>query len=387
MPRAVVLLQAMKHVVLWAADSEADLFSEARRSLPEARLTRHPSALLEAELPGAAHRALPQMAFARQWLAGAVPVLAGSIREWAEAVAGDVRSGLPEDRPWLLDVQPHYGEAPAHRIGARAWHTLRKSGSVPPREQPRGVAPDPEAGRRRCELIRQAVIEVLKKSRRHLLRNLRPHPLPFTPEDSLAQVLLTSPGEGFISVRPTPLPSQLWHLVSPFPCGIVEVPPDRDAPSRAFAKLVESGLRLGDQIEPGQICVDLGAAPGSWTYAAARRGARVTAVDRSPLRSDLMESRNVRFTPGDAFTFRPDKPVDWLLCDVIAEPERSVRLLLDWARAGWCRRFVVTLKLREGDAIETLEVLKREMPACSERWCVKKLTSNKKEVCVFGVVA
>ena len=57
----------------------------------------------------------------------------------------------------------------------------------------------------------------------------------------------------------------------------------------------EAEARLGRRIAPGDRCVDLGASPGSWTYVAVTRGARVTAVDRSELRPDLMQSRQVRF--------------------------------------------------------------------------------------------
>jgi 23S rRNA (cytidine2498-2'-O)-methyltransferase len=92
--------------------------------------------------------------------------------------------------------------------------------------------------------------------------------------------------------------------------------------------------------------VDLGAAPGSWTYLALNRGAHVTAVDRSPLRQDLMNHPRLRFMRGDAFQFKPPLPVDWLLCDVVAAPERSAELLLRWLRNRWCRHFVVTLKLK-----------------------------------------
>jgi 23S rRNA C2498 (ribose-2'-O)-methylase RlmM len=50
---------------------------------------------------------------------------------------------------------------------------------------------------------------------------------------------------------------------------------DKATPSRAYAKLVEAKLRLGRAIRAGETCVDLGASPGSWTYVAVTRGARV----------------------------------------------------------------------------------------------------------------
>ena len=47
---------------------------------------------------------------------------------------------------------------------------------------------------------------------------------------------------------------------------------------------------------------------------------------------------------GDAFGYRPPEPVDWLLCDVICRPERTLELAETWMREGLCRRLVATLK-------------------------------------------
>ena len=67
------------------------------------------------------------------------------------------------------------------------------------------------------------------------------------------------------------------------------------------------------------------AAPGGWAYSALRRGARVTAVDRAPLLPPAGGHPNLTTVLGNAFTFTPPaRPVDWLLCDVICEPPRSV---------------------------------------------------------------
>jgi hypothetical protein len=55
-----------------------------------------------------------------------------------------------------------------------------------------------------------------------------------------------------------------------------------------------------------------------------------------------MRHPHLVFHQGNAFTFQPDQPVDWLLCDVIAAPSRSIELLMKWVRQRWARRFVVT---------------------------------------------
>jgi 23S rRNA (cytidine2498-2'-O)-methyltransferase len=207
---------------------------------------------------------------------------------------------------------------------------------------------------------------------------------PFAPADSLVQVLLTSPEAGWLSVAPLPGPYALRRMVWPFPKGEIPLTRDQQAPSRAFAKLVEAERRMGRRIELGETCVDLGASPGSWSYVALKRGASVTAVDRSSLRDDLMRNPRLRFIRGDAFAFAPEQPVDWLLCDVIAAPQRSIELTVEWLRRQWAKRFVVTIKFKGRRDYAQLDRLKTELPRLVEEWYLVHLCANKNEVCVFG---
>jgi 23S rRNA (cytidine2498-2'-O)-methyltransferase len=372
---------------LWAEDAEAELRAELSQAFPAAPVRSEPGAVLASEFVTVAEPRLPHLVYARQWLADAELVRAESIRAWAEAIAERTAGILPDDQPWGLHIEPHYGVKTVHRMGARAWHTAQRSRSSESGKtavQERSGEVESSAGRHRCRLIREAVAELLRKRRRHLLRRLRSEPAAFTPADSLVQVLLTSPEAGYVSVCRAPVPAAQSHLISAFPKGEVAVASDPLAPSRAFAKLVEAEQRMGRGIGRGATCVDLGASPGSWTYVAVQRGANVVAVDRSELREDLMSEGRVRFQRGDAFRFEPERPVDWLLCDVIAPPERSAELLVNWLRRRWCRQFVVTLKLRDTSGQEVLGLLKRELPQLSQAFWLTRLSANKKEVCAFG---
>lgn len=374
------------HLILCSEDSEAELRSELAQSFGGVPVPAVHPLLLETDFDIVPGRRLPHLAFARQWLPNAQPVRAESIRAWAGIVLDAVVGMLPDDRPWSLHIEPHYGARMTHRIGARAWHSASRhgvaSGQRSSVDQP--PIPDAEAGRNRCQLIREALIELLQKKRRHLRRQLRREPVHATVDDSLVQLLLTAPDAGFLSAAAAPAPFEQRHLLSPFPKGELPVASDKAAPSRAFSKLVEAELRLGRAIKAGETCADLGASPGSWTYVAVGRGAQVIAVDRSPLREDLMRSRRVEFRPGDAFRFQPPRPVDWLLCDVIAAPERTAELLLEWLRRGWCRHFVVTVKLKDASVSDVLALLKRELPPLTGELFLSRLCANKKEICAFG---
>ncbi len=58
--------------------------------------------------------------------------------------------------------------------------------------------------------------------------------------------------------------------------------------SRAAYKLLEIDEKLGGVIKPGQMIVDLGAAPGGWCQVATQKGAQVVAIDLLPV--DPMEN-------------------------------------------------------------------------------------------------
>jgi 23S rRNA (cytidine2498-2'-O)-methyltransferase len=378
-------------LVLSADDSKAELVSELSGAFAGHRQVL--PGLFEGEPRGAD---LPRLVFARQILPDARELAAPSIRAWAEHVVAAVAGVLPDDEPWSLHVFAFREVADTTRVGAREWHSRARAADARPRarsaksgatqtpaERPRSA----EVGQHRCDLIIAAVKEQLQKKRRHLLRQLRPEPGRFEPNESVVQLLLTSPEHGFLSVAPSPLAFQSRYVLSCFPGGRVALANDKRPPSRAFAKLVEAEARMGRRIVARERCVDLGASPGSWTYVAARRGARVVAVDRAELRDDLMRDPMVTFERGDAFRFEPAEPVDWLICDVIAAAERSAGLLLRWLERGWCRHFVVTLKLDSETSQAALARLLPELERLSEEHWVLRLSANKREVCAFGTSA
>lgn len=371
------------HLVLAAADSRDPLVRELSHAFPERSRELAPG-MFACELEPAEAALLPRLVFARQVLPDARPLNASSIRAWAGLVVDAIAGVLPDDAPWSLHVYPFEAVAAGSRLGARAFHTRSREKQT--RAEPKLERSETSALGSRCRMIRESTLELLQKRRRHLARALRPDTGPFFEDESLVQLVLTAPEAGLLSLAPASLPFEQRRVMSFFPGGDAPLAADKHAPSRAFAKLVEAEARLGRRILARETCVDLGASPGSWTYVAVQRGARVTAVDRSELRADLMEHPRVRFEQGDAFRFQPAAPVDWLLCDVIARAERSAELLSRWLRERWCRHFVVTLKLDDAGSEAVLAELKRTLPALSSELWLLRLSANKKEVCAFGAL-
>ena len=138
---------------------------------------------------------------------------------------------------------------------------------------------------------------------------------------------------------------------APWPLGIPRLRFPKEAPSRSTLKLEEALLVLLSPqererwLKPAMTAVDLGAAPGGWTWQLVNRSMRVTAVDNGPMDKALMQSGIVTHLREDGFRYRPRKPVDWLVCDMVEQPRRIAALIAGWLGDGQCRYTIFNLKL------------------------------------------
>jgi 23S rRNA (cytidine2498-2'-O)-methyltransferase len=136
---------------------------------------------------------------------------------------------------------------------------------------------------------------------------------------------------------------------SPFVNGEPAFVEDKEGPpSRAYLKLWEALTRLGRHPLAGETCLDLGASPGGWSWALARLGASVVAVDKAPLDAKVMAMPGVALRQESAFGLDPAKeqPVDWLFSDVICYPARLLGLVRRWMEAGRARHILCTVKFQ-----------------------------------------
>ncbi|MDA3960978.1 MAG: hypothetical protein PF961_09325 [Planctomycetota bacterium] len=148
----------------------------------------------------------------------------------------------------------------------------------------------------------------------------------------------------------------------PFPGGEPPLTEDHcNPPSRAYRKLWEALLLLGDTPQPGQKVYDLGASPGSWTWALARYGCEVIAIDKAPLDDRITALPNVSFQQGSAFALDPrHNQADWICSDIICYPKRLHTFVDRWIELGNCQRFVLTVKLQgvtDFDALKAFQDL------------------------------
>ncbi|WP_375057687.1 23S rRNA (cytidine(2498)-2'-O)-methyltransferase RlmM [Zobellella sp. DQSA1] len=159
---------------------------------------------------------------------------------------------------------------------------------------------------------------------------------------------------------------------SPFHMGIPRLRFSADAPSRSSLKLEEAfhvfipREEWETRLTSGLRAVDLGAAPGGWTYQLVARGMMVAAVDNGPMSPSLMETGQVKHYREDGFKFRPvRKNVYWLVCDMVEKPARVVALMADWLVSEDCQEAMFNLKLpmkkRYAEAVYNLQQLKDKL--------------------------
>ncbi|MDF2763331.1 MAG: hypothetical protein K0S81_325 [Rhodospirillales bacterium] len=136
---------------------------------------------------------------------------------------------------------------------------------------------------------------------------------------------------------------------SPFPHGEARFVEDRTGPpSRAYLKLWEAFTLLGRKPGPGELCLDLGAAPGGWSWALQKMGAEVISVDKAPLDPAVAALPGIAHLRQSAFALDPAEvgPVDWLCSDVICYPARLLALVQRWLESGRARNYLCTIKFQ-----------------------------------------
>jgi len=185
------------------------------------------------------------------------------------------------------------------------------------------------------------------------------------------------------------------HNSAAWPMGILRQKMPHEAPSRSYLKLAEAFATFLSQqeqaqwLQQGMTAVDLGAAPGGWTWQLVQRGLKVQAVDNGPMKGAAAEHPAIKHLRQDGFRYRPSRPVDWLVCDMVEQPARVAALMADWVASGLTTRAIFNLKLPMKKRVEALtnalaivrEVLDKK--GMRYRLQAKQLYHDREEVTVF----
>ena len=143
---------------------------------------------------------------------------------------------------------------------------------------------------------------------------------------------------------------------------------------------------------PGQVALEIGAAPGGAVLALARRGLEVWAVDTGALAPHVAALPGVHRVAKKVGALRWEElpaRIDWLLVDVNLAPQvalHEVGRLMPRLRAS-LRGAVFTLKLNDWTFVRELPILVdriRQMGLPDVR--MQHLPSNRREICAVALL-
>jgi 23S rRNA (cytidine2498-2'-O)-methyltransferase len=187
------------------------------------------------------------------------------------------------------------------------------------------------------------------------------------------------------------------HNTSAHVMGIPRLKFPNMSPSRSTLKLDEAFLHFVPRKEwevrltSGLNAVDLGSAPGGWTYQLVRRGMMVVAIDNGPMADSLMQTGQVKHMMMDGFKYVPGKQnVHWLVCDMIEQPSKVTKLMVHWLLNSFCKEAMFNLKLpmkgRYSEVNKNLQVMKDAFSEAGVRYelYAKHLYYDREEITVHA---
>ena len=181
-----------------------------------------------------------------------------------------------------------------------------------------------------------------KQFKPHLMSAIRKQKLLSPHSEQRLHLLFLDSQQAFVGFAPIENSAQIAM-------GIPRLRMPSSAPSRSTLKLEEAiHWFIEDEskvIKNGMTAVDLGAAPGGWSWQLVQRGLLVTAIDNGPMENKLMQSGMVEHLKTDAFTYRPKKTIDWLVCDMAERPSLVSKLIAKWFTREDCHNAIFNLKL------------------------------------------
>ena len=189
----------------------------------------------------------------------------------------------------------------------------------------------------------------------------------------------------------------IWHSRQPIetmrithPGGILRMKWDPLAPSRSYLKMEEALEFMPVQPVPGEKVIDLGAAPGGWTYSFVKRGCDVLAVDHGPMKlADPQDGwGKVQHIRENGITFQPPPhwpQVDWLVADMLIAPGVALGLLRRWMETGKAKNIICNIKLPQEHPFESIKPIELLMKHASHyQAIIKQLYHDRREVTVLA---
>jgi 23S rRNA (cytidine2498-2'-O)-methyltransferase len=204
------------------------------------------------------------------------------------------------------------------------------------------------------------------------------------PGDFVLDCVLVEPDEWWVGFHRAADTASCW------PGGLFFAPSPPDAVSRAYLKMEESLAWSGLPVQPGDLCVEIGSAPGGSSQALLNRGLHVIGIDPADMDPRVVAHPNFEHWKkrGADVRRREFRKVRWLTADMNVAPSYT----LDTVEAIVTHSEVhvdgllLTLKLMDGTpAMEVPEYLKRVSSWGYAQVEARQLHHNRHDFCLAAM--
>ena len=161
--------------------------------------------------------------------------------------------------------------------------------------------------------------------------------------------------------------------------------------SRAYLKTRESMVWSRFPFSPGDLCVEIGAAPGGSCQALLEAGLRVIAIDPAELDPSLLLQPNLTYFRGRGRDIRRHRLrlARWLFADLNVAPNYTLEVVSDIVTNSKTdiRGLILTLKLMNWKLVEQIpEYIECVKQLNFEFVRTRQLSHNRREFCLSALV-
>ena len=204
------------------------------------------------------------------------------------------------------------------------------------------------------------------------------------PEDLVFDVVMVEPNEWWYGYHFADTVAQRW------PGGVPLFDTTIETYSRAYFKLKEALLWSGISVKPGDICAEIGAAPGGASQLLLEMGAQVIGIDPAEMEQEILDHENfthIRRRSSEVKK-RDLSQVKWLTADVNAAPQFTLDAITEIVQHPSIdvKGVILTIKLLERKLVTGIPELMGQLKELGFQVVKsRQLAFNRNEFCLVGV--
>lgn len=235
-------------------------------------------------------------------------------------------------------------------------------------------------------LLRQTCPETCPASARLAQSSHSPeqHSGPARADDIALDCILVEPNEWWLGWHRATTPNARW------PGGLFPVSEPANMVSRAYLKMDEALAWSRLPVEKGDVCAELGAAPGGASQALLARGLTVCGVDPADMAPAVLAHPDFHHWKmrGADIRRRYFVPVRWLMADMNVAPNYTLDCVesIVTHRAVHVRGMLLTLKLADWDLADRVpDWIERVRSWGFRDVRARQLLHNRQEICIAAL--